>query len=82
MRPLRLQPGVPPRVLLDNRSALQAHGLELGLGLLQHARFEVRVLLCGAGDMRGGGGVQDMVACMRAVYVWQRIADVGSHSVR
>ena len=56
MRPLRLQPGVPPRMLLDNRSALQAHGLELGLGLLQHARFEVRVLLCGAVGRAGGEG--------------------------
>ena len=56
IRPLRLQPRLPPRVLLDNRPALQAHGLELGLGLLQHARFEVRVLLCG--KVGRGGGVK------------------------
>ena len=72
VRPLRLQPGVPPRVLLDNRPALQRHRLELGLGWRQHARLEVRVLLCGA--VGRGAQTQDMVACMRAVYAWERVA--------
>ena len=72
VRPLRLQSGVPPRVLLDNRPALQRHRLELGLGWRQHARLEVRVLLCGA--VGRGAQTQDMVACMRAVYAWERVA--------
>ena len=72
VRPLRLQPGVPPRVLLDNRPALQRHRLELGLGWCQHARLEVRVLLCGA--VGRGAQTQDMVACMRAVYASERVA--------
>ena len=47
MRPLCLQPSVPPGVLLDYGPTLQAHSFELGLWWLQHARLEIRVLFCG-----------------------------------
>lgn len=72
IRPLRLQPGVLPRVLLDNRPTLQAHGLELGFGRRQHARFEVGVLLCaravgGGGGSTCGHGAACELGCVRAL---------------